>query len=95
LVEAVVRWSAGSTGAVEVAAVAVGGVANTPLRVVAVESALVGGPASFAHIEGVALRAGEWLLAESEPVPVTAYKVPLIGACVAQAFARTFAGESP
>ncbi|WP_460777244.1 FAD binding domain-containing protein [Nocardiopsis nanhaiensis] len=83
LVEAVVSLACadGGTGPVTGAAVAVGGVARTPLRLPGVEAALVGsvpgrgtGPEVAGALEGLADLCS--------PLPATAYKVPLLQATV-------------
>ncbi|MEV2276962.1 FAD binding domain-containing protein [Nocardiopsis sp. NPDC049922] len=79
LVEVTVRLACadGGDGPVETAAVAVGGVARTPLRLPRVESALVGavpgvepGAAFVAALDGLADLCS--------PLPATGYKVPLL-----------------
>ncbi|WP_040702303.1 FAD binding domain-containing protein [Nocardiopsis ganjiahuensis] len=94
LVEAVVRLECaeGGTGPVVRAAVAVGGVARTPLRLPGVERSLVGslpgrGPGA------VVLEALEGLTELCSPLPATGYKVPLLQATVQDAVERAL--DSP
>ncbi|MFD3683996.1 FAD binding domain-containing protein [Nocardiopsis sp. NPDC058631] len=89
LVEAVVRLECGGdgTGPVSRAAVAVGGVARTPLRLPGVESALVGSlPGRAPGPEVADALAG---LAElCSPLPSTGYKVDLLRATVLDVLER-------
>ncbi|MGW5878039.1 FAD binding domain-containing protein [Nocardiopsis terrae] len=83
LVEAVIRLECadGGTGPVVRAAVAVGGVARTPLRLPGVEAALVGavpGEEAGAAVVG----ALEGLAELCSPLPATGYKVPLLQSTV-------------
>lgn len=94
LVETVVRLKVGDGGTVESVAVALGGVANVPVRAVTLESALVGGSGDAAHLDSVALTAGDLVIGDEEPVPGTAYKIPMIGGCVAEALAHCVGGVS-
>ncbi|MCK9869041.1 FAD binding domain-containing protein [Nocardiopsis dassonvillei] len=87
LVEAVVRLALADGGAVTSAAVAVGGVARTPLRLPEVEAALVGARAGRALDGGVA-EALEGLADLCSPLPATGYKVELLGATVRDALER-------
>lgn len=83
LVEAAARLSVGPDGRVTEARVALGGVANRPKRALAVEAALVG----QALGEGLSAAAA---LAEAlaRPLPMTAYKVPLLSGCALEALER-------
>ncbi|WP_150251334.1 FAD binding domain-containing protein [Nocardiopsis deserti] len=89
LVEAVVRLALadGGSGPVTSAAVAVGGVARTPLRLPEVEAALVGARAGRALDEGVA-GALEGLADLCSPLPATGYKVELLSATVRDVLER-------
>ncbi|WP_435106883.1 FAD binding domain-containing protein [Nocardiopsis synnemataformans] len=89
LVEAVVRLALadGGLGPVTSAAVAVGGVARTPLRLPEVEAALVGACAGQALDEGVA-GALEGLADLCSPLPATGYKVGLLSATVRDVLER-------
>ncbi|MEX1364790.1 MAG: FAD binding domain-containing protein [Nannocystaceae bacterium] len=77
LVEVVVRLVV-SDGTIELARVAVGGVANIPFRLTEVESALEGSPATDEVLEAAAKRATE----RAKPLPGTAYKVAMVEALV-------------
>lgn len=83
LVEAVVRLECadGGTGPVVRAAVAVGGVARTPLRLPGVERALVGSAPGQAPGAAV-VEALEKLAEVCSALPATGYKVPLLRATV-------------
>jgi xanthine dehydrogenase YagS FAD-binding subunit len=87
LVEAVVRLALADGGAVTSAAVAVGGVARTPLRLPEVEAALVGARAGRA-LDGGVVEALEGLVGLCSPLPATGYKVELLGATVRDALER-------
>jgi xanthine dehydrogenase YagS FAD-binding subunit len=87
LVEAVVRLALADGGAVTSAAVAVGGVARTPLRLPEVEAALVGARAGQA-LDGGVVEALEGLAGLCSPLPATGYKVELLGATVRDALER-------
>ncbi|WP_174548350.1 FAD binding domain-containing protein, partial [Nocardiopsis dassonvillei] len=87
LVEAVVRLALADGGAVTSAAVAVGGVARTPLRLPEVEAALVGARTGRA-LDGGVVEALEGLADLCSPLPATGYKVELLGATVRDALER-------
>ncbi|MFE6389481.1 FAD binding domain-containing protein [Nocardiopsis dassonvillei] len=87
LVEAVVRLALANGGAVTSAAVAVGGVARTPLRLPEVEAALVGARTGRA-LDGGVVEALEGLADLCSPLPATGYKVELLGATVRDALER-------
>ena len=93
LVETLVRLVLGPAGTVEQAAIALGGVANIPIRATALEAALVGGPGELGHLQRVAQGAGDLVLGDDEPVAATAYKVSLIGSCVAEAMTIAIGGQ--
>jgi xanthine dehydrogenase YagS FAD-binding subunit len=89
LVEAVARLALadGGSGPVTSAAVAVGGVARTPLRLPEVEAALTGARAGEA-LDGGVLRALEDLADLCSPLPATGYKVGLLRATVRDVLER-------
>ncbi|OOC53773.1 MULTISPECIES: FAD binding domain-containing protein [Nocardiopsis] len=89
LVEAVARLSLadGDSGPVASAAVAVGGVARTPLRLPRVEAALVGTRPGSPLDAGVE-RALEGLAGLCSPLPATGYKVDLLCATVRDVLER-------
>lgn len=72
------------------ARVCVGAVANVPLRLPAVESALRGQPARADVVEAAAARASEG----ATPLPMTEYKLPLVTATVADVLQRALV-ETP
>ena len=78
LVEVVVRLVV-NDGRIELARVAVGGVANIPFRLTEVESALQGKPATDEVLEAAAQRSTE----RAQPLPGTGYKVAMVEALVA------------
>lgn len=78
LVEVAVRLVV-HEGQVELARVAVGGVANIPFRLTEVEQALEGQAASDEQLEAAAKRATE----RAQPLPGTQYKVAMVEALVA------------
>jgi xanthine dehydrogenase YagS FAD-binding subunit len=82
LVEVVVRLVADD--AIRLARVAVGGVADAPLRLPHVESALEGRPPTLATFEHAASLAIEGARA----LPMTEYKIPLLRASVLEALER-------
>jgi len=87
LVEAVAR--VGVEGdAIRWAAIAVGGVAPRPLRLPAVEAALVGKPAKADALPDAAAKAKDG----AEPLPMTGYKVDLLEATVLDALEQALAG---
>jgi xanthine dehydrogenase YagS FAD-binding subunit len=83
LVEAVVRFTTTSAGAINEIGVAVGGVANTPLRLPEVEAALVG---LIPTAPNVAMAARQSLV-RCQPLRDTGYKVELLLAVLTEAFA--------
>lgn len=90
LVEAVVAVTVDGP-VVRTAAVAVGGVARTPLRLAEVEALLVGRPVSRAVVEAAADAAA----AACTPLPDTGYKVALLRGTVLEVLERTVLGRSP
>ncbi|HGG57256.1 MAG TPA: hypothetical protein ENK31_05625 [Nannocystis exedens] len=78
LVEVVVRLRIDASRSILAARVAIGAVANTPLRLREVEDLLVGKRAG----ESLFRAAGQRACAGAVPLPMTAYKVDLIAACV-------------
>lgn len=78
LVEVAVRLVV-NDGSIELARVAVGGVANIPFRLTEVESALQGKPATDEVLEAAAKRSTE----RAKPLPGTGYKVAMVEALVA------------
>jgi xanthine dehydrogenase YagS FAD-binding subunit len=88
LVECVARVVV-ENGAVRTARVAVGAVANVPLRLAAVEEALEGEPAG-----ADAVRAAAWLAAEgARPLPETAYKLDMLRGTVLEALEQALGLE--
>ncbi len=71
------------------AKVAVGGVANVPLRLAELEAALVGVPAQPEALAAKAVLASKG----ATPLPMTGYKLPLLEAAVADALERALASE--
>lgn len=69
---------------VRLARVAIGGVANVPMRLPKVEAALEGAPATPASFERAAAVATEG----AKPLPMTGYKVDLVRASVLEAIER-------
>lgn len=88
LVEVLVRLGI-EADAVAWAAVAVGAVASVPLRLAHVEAALVGAPARAEALVAIAARAREG----TAPLPMTAYKVDLLEAAVADGLERALAAN--
>ncbi|CAN5902770.1 xanthine dehydrogenase family protein subunit M [soil metagenome] len=86
LVEAVARVAV-DDGLVTRAAVAVGGVATVPLRLPAVESALVDRAATADVLAAAARVATDGV----SPLPLTGYKVELLEACVLEVLERATA----
>jgi xanthine dehydrogenase YagS FAD-binding subunit len=89
LVEVVARLRSGADGRIDFARVAVGGVATIPLRLTALEQGLLGAPAEPGAFEAAAARAADGC----KPLPMTAYKVPLLRASVQEALERAWAAE--
>jgi xanthine dehydrogenase YagS FAD-binding subunit len=83
LVEVLVRLVV-DDGTVSFARVTMGGVAPVPLRLPRVEAALVGQPASAATFAEAAAIATEG----AKPLPMTAYKVPLVEGTVLETLER-------
>lgn len=96
LVEAVARLGCqeGDTGPVVSAAVAVGGVARTPLRLPEVEAALVGAVPGTPPESGLD-RALESVADLCSPLPATGYKVDLLRATVRDVVERALALPFP
>jgi xanthine dehydrogenase YagS FAD-binding subunit len=84
LVEAVARLVVGPDDAVELAAVAVGGVARTPLRLPEVEAALRGAAVTPATLKAAA----DLAAARCSPLPQTRYKVGLLAGTVLEVLER-------
>ena len=76
---------------VRTAAVAVGGVARTPLRLPEVEALLLGRPVSPTVVEAAADAA----TASCTPLPDTGYKVALLRGTVLEVLERTLLGRPP
>jgi xanthine dehydrogenase YagS FAD-binding subunit len=84
LVEAVCRVLRDEAGVVTLCAIAVGGVAPTPLRMAAAESLLVG-----SSLDDDAVAAASAACSEgANPLPETGYKLPLIRATVQEVLER-------
>jgi xanthine dehydrogenase YagS FAD-binding subunit len=77
-------------GEIRHARVAVGGVANVPLRLPKVEEALVGGPANARTFGRAADVAAEGV----SPLPMTVYKVPLLRGTVLETLERAAKGDN-
>ncbi len=88
LVEAGVRFLLDEAETITMARVAVGGVANIPLRLPQVEAALVGQPATTATFA----QAANVATANSSPLPQTGYKVPLLYGTVLETLERAYRG---
>lgn len=88
LVEVLARLQVSEEEQITAAWVAMGGVANTPLRLPAVEAALVGKPATQQTLEAAAPLAAEG----ASPLPMTGYKVDLIPGTVLETLERALAG---
>jgi len=88
LVEAVARLVV-VNGEIAVAGVAVGGVAPVPLRLPAVEAALVGRPPTPEVLAAAAALAAEG----AAPLPMTGYKVPLLVGTVQEVLERAAAAR--
>ncbi|MDC0722081.1 FAD binding domain-containing protein [Nannocystis bainbridge] len=86
LVEVVVRLAV-AAGRIDTARVTVGGVANLPLRLAAVEALLVGKPAHEATLAAAAAVAAEG----AKPLTHTAYKLDLLRGAVLDALERALA----
>ncbi|MGI8797715.1 MAG: FAD binding domain-containing protein [Pseudonocardia sp.] len=90
LVEAVARLVVdGST--ITLAAVAVGGVAHTPLRLPEVEAALVGQPTAPGQLPAQLLAAAQTATQRCEPLAQTGYKVDLLRDTVLEVVERAAA----
>jgi xanthine dehydrogenase YagS FAD-binding subunit len=81
LAEAAVRIATSTEGAVTKIGVAVGGVANTPLRLPEVEQAMLGQILSEQNIANAA----ELATRRCKPLPNTGYKVPLLQSVISDA----------
>jgi xanthine dehydrogenase YagS FAD-binding subunit len=77
-------------GKIRFARVAVGGVANVPLRLAGVEEALVGKPVGIETFERAADAAAEG----ANPLPMTGYKVRLLRGTVFETLNRA-SGRDP
>lgn len=88
LVEVLARLQVAEDDRIAGAWVAMGGVANTPLRLPKVEAALVGQPATAATLAAAAPLAAEG----ASPLPMTGYKVDLIPGTVLETLERALAG---
>jgi len=88
LVEALVRLVV-EEGTVSFARVVIGGVAPVPLRLPAVEAALVGGPSDSAAFARAAAIAKEG----ANPLPMTKYKVELVEGTVLETLERASHAE--
>lgn len=84
LVEVSVRLKVAPSGEIEFVRVTAGGVAPTPLRLDAVEQALLGGPADEQAFASAARLACEG----SKSLPMTTYKLELLDAAVHEALTR-------
>lgn len=89
LVEVVVRLIM-DNNTIKDAKVAIGGVANIPLRLTEVEQALIGTEASEESLSRAAKVATE----RCTPLPDTEYKVPMVEASVLEALEQALANES-
>jgi xanthine dehydrogenase YagS FAD-binding subunit len=87
LVECVVRVVM-EEGEIRLARVAVGAVANVPLRLPRVEETLVGKPAGAEAFE----RAADVAAEGANPLPMTGYKVPLVRGTVLETLERAVRG---
>lgn len=87
LVEVVARLQV-SEGTIVSAQVSMGGVANTPLRLPAVEAALSGQPATAETLAAAAPLAADG----ATPLPMTKYKVALIPGTVLETLERALSG---
>ena len=88
LVEATVRLGT-ENGAITWARVALGGVANVPLRAPAVEAALVGQAPETATLE----RAAALATKDANPLPMTGYKVELVQATIVRTLTLAWADD--
>lgn len=88
LVEAVCRLSVDGDS-ITSAAVAVGGVAPAPLRLEAVEEALIGRPATQDTISAAAALASDG----SRPAPQAAFKLDMLRGTVSEVLERALSGE--
>ena len=83
LIESIARLVI-ENGTIRFARIAIGGVANIPLRLPHVEAALEGQPATQATLDAAAQRATE----NANPLPQTAYKVPMVYGTVLETLQR-------
>lgn len=86
LVEASVRMVVDDSNTITMARVAIGGVAHIPLLLPKVDEALVGQPATEETFEAVAKVA----IKGANPLPQTAYKIPLIYGTVLETLTRAY-----
>jgi xanthine dehydrogenase YagS FAD-binding subunit len=77
------------SGAIRYARVAMGGVANIPMRLASVEAALEGSPSNAATLERAASIASDG----ANPLPMTKYKVELVRGTVLDALERALAAK--
>lgn len=91
IVEAIVRVALDAAGQVTLARIALGGVGNTPIRAVAAEAALVGGPLTEARIAA----AGEASVKDANPLPMTRWKLPVVVTCVQDTLRDLLPLETP
>ncbi len=86
LVEVSVRLAVDADAVITFARIGLGGVANIPLRLPAVEQALLGQPATPATFT----QAGQQATHGATPLPMTGYKVDLIASSVAETLQRAY-----
>lgn len=86
LVEASVRMVVNDSNTITMAQVAIGGVAHIPLLLPDVDTALIGKPATETTFEAAAKVAIEGV----NPLPQTAYKIPLIYGTVLETLTRAY-----
>lgn len=91
IVEAIVRVVLDAAGQVTLARIALGGVANTPIRARAAEDALLGGPLTEARL----MAAGEASVKDASPLPMTRWKLPVVVACVQDTLRNLITVEAP
>ncbi|HWB80246.1 MAG TPA: FAD binding domain-containing protein, partial [Nannocystaceae bacterium] len=88
LVEVLARVGV-TNGAIAWARLAVGGVAPVPLRLHAVETALVGAPADASALVDIAARSTDG----AKPLPMTGYKLDLLHGSIIEALERALASK--
>ena len=91
IVEAIVRVVVDAAGQVTLARIALGGVGNTPIRALAAEEALVGGPLTEARL----MAAGEASVKTASPLPMTRWKLPVVVTCVQDTLRDLLTLETP